>query len=70
MIDEAPTETGVVTATTGRERSTKISHIETSPLKQLERRPSQVERSNHAKICEEHLVPKEERTPCRAPITT
>ena len=31
------------------------------PLKYLKRRPSQVETSNQAKICEEHLVPKEER---------
>lgn len=70
-----PTKTGEASPTTNRQETTKTSNIERKPrpqtektsVKQLKRRSSQVERSNHAKICEEHLLPKKSRGPCRGP---
>ena len=70
-----PTQTGEASPTTNRQETTKTSNIERKPqpqtektsVKQLKRSSSQVERSNHAKICEERLLPKKNRGPCRGP---
>lgn len=66
MTEETSTKTGEVSPTTEGGGFTKTSHreellLQIGELPEVnERRPSQVERSNHAKIREEHLVSKEQ----------